>query len=181
MSVPTRAWHIHRTVASELRQRVRQTRLIVIELYEQSSERRISSRKMWNKWITQGERHWNRVLCRDHQLQRLKLKTAQVFGRPSGLVKKPAQDLSGDTPIPSADETLTNPEIPAVPSGVIPSSSVPVQTSPGASSISGVKRTYSERTTLPNLPGITSGSGVNVCVVGVLCRRILRLSRRVAG
>ena len=81
----------------------------------------------------------------------------------------------------SADETLTNPEIPAVPSGVIPSSSVPVQTSPGASSISGVKRTYSERTALPNLPGITSGSGVNVCVVGVLCRRILRLSRRVAG
>ena len=42
--------------------------------------------------------------------------------------EEPTQDLSGG--IPSADETLTNPEIPAVPSGVIPSSSIPVQISP---------------------------------------------------
>ena len=32
--------------------------------------------------------------------------------------EEPAQDLSGEIPIPSADETLTNLEIPAVPSGV---------------------------------------------------------------
>ena len=44
--------------------------------------------------------------------------------------EEPAEDLSGEIPIPSADETLTNPEIPAVPSGVIPSSSIPVQISP---------------------------------------------------
>ena len=37
---------------------------------------------------------------------------------------------------------------------MIPSSSIPLQISPG------VKRTYSESTALPNLPGITSGSGV---------------------
>ena len=50
------------------------------------SERWISTRK-WNRWIMQGELPWNRVLHRDHQLQRLKLKTAQVFGRTNGLVK----------------------------------------------------------------------------------------------
>ena len=68
--------------------------------------------------------------------------------------------MSGEIPIPSADETLTNLEIPAVPSDVSPSSSIPVQISRGASSSSGVKRRYSESTALPNLPGITSGSGV---------------------
>ena len=47
-----------------------------------------------------------------------------------------------------------------MPSGVIPSSSSPIQISPGASSSCGVKRTYSESTALPNLLGITSGSGV---------------------
>ena len=76
--------------------------------------------------------------------------------------KEPAQDSSGEIPIPSADETLSNPEIPAVPSGVIPSTSrsTPVQISPGVSSSSGVTRTFSESTALPNLPGVTSGSGV---------------------
>ena len=54
--------------------------------------------------------------------------------------EEPAQDLSGEIPIPSADETLANPEILAVPSGVIPSSSIPIQISPGASSSSCVKR-----------------------------------------
>ena len=66
--------------------------------------------------------------------------------------EEPAQDLSG--------ETLTNLEILAVPSGVIPSSSIPIQTSPGASSSSGVKRTYSESTALPNPPVVSSGSGL---------------------
>ena len=59
---------------------------------------------------------------------------------------EPVQNLSGETPNPSADETMTNPEIPAVPSSVIPSSSIPVQIPPGASSSSGVKRTFSEST-----------------------------------
>ena len=70
--------------------------------------------------------------------------------------------------IPSADETLTNPEIPAVPSGANPSSSIPIQISPGASSSSGVKHTYSESTALP-YPGVSSGSGVKrACGVRVL-------------
>ena len=55
----------------------------------------------------------------------------------------------------SADETLTTPEIPAAPSGVIPSSSTSTPISPGASSSSGVKRTA-----LPNSFGVSSGSGV---------------------
>ena len=70
------------------------------------------------------------------------------------------QDLSGGIPIPSADETLKPPEIPAVPSGSTPSSSTSIPISPGASSSSGVKRTYSESTALPNSPGASSGSGV---------------------
>ena len=73
---------------------------------------------------------------------------------------KPEQDLSGEIPIPNADETLTTPEIPAAPSGMIPSSSASTPISPGASSNSGVKRAYSESTTLPNSPGVSSGSGV---------------------
>ena len=71
-------------------------------------------------------------------------------------MKKPAQDLSGEIPIPSADETLTNPEISLVPSGVIPSTSIPDQFSQGASSSCGVKRPYTENTTMSNSPGASS-------------------------
>ena len=70
------------------------------------------------------------------------------------------QDLTGEIPIPSADETLTTPEIPTAPSGVIPSSSTSTPISLGASSSSGVKRTYSESTALPNSPRVSSESGV---------------------
>ena len=110
----------------------------MIELNEQSDERWISTRKKWNKWIT--DRSSVREAKRAHE--------------------EPAQDLSGEIPIPSADKTLTNPEIPAVPPGVIPSSSIPIQISLGASSSSGVKRTYSEGAAVPNVPGVSSGSGV---------------------
>ena len=47
-----------------------------------------------------------------------------------------------------------------MPSSVIPSNSIPVQISPGASSSSGVKRTNSESTALPSVPGAMSGSDV---------------------
>ena len=63
---------------------------------------------------------------------------------------EPEQDLSGEILIPSADETLTPPEILVVPSSLNPPSSTPVPASSGASSSSGVKRTYSESTSLPN-------------------------------
>ena len=72
---------------------------------------------------------------------------------------EPEQDFSGEILIPIADETLTHPEIPAVPSGSTPSSSTSIPISPGATS-SGVKRTYSESTALPNSSGVSSGSGV---------------------
>ena len=81
-----------------------------------------------------------------------------MFGRPNGLGK--TQHKICEIPIPSADETLINPEIPAVPSGVVPTSSIPIQTSLEASSSSGVKRSFSESTALPNLPRVTSGSVV---------------------
>ena len=43
---------------------------------------------------------------------------------------------------------------------MIPSISASIPILPGASSSSGVKRTYSESTALPNSPGASSGSGV---------------------
>ena len=70
---------------------------------------------------------------------------------------EPEQDLAGEITFPSADDTLTTPEIPVLPSDAIPSSSTATPISPGASSSSGVKRTYSE----PNSPGVSSGSGVH--------------------
>ena len=84
--------------------------------------------------------------------------------------EEPAQDLSGEIPIPSADETLTIP-IP-VPVDVIPPNSSSGQIFQEASSSSGLKRQYNESTTKPNLPGVMSDS--------VLYSRILQLSRRVA-
>ena len=74
---------------------------------------------------------------------------------------KRARELSGEMPIPSADETMTNPEISAVASGVIPSISIPVQISPGASSssgVKGVKRACNESAVSPNPSIVSSGS-----------------------
>ena len=62
--------------------------------------------------------------------------------------------------MPSADETLTPEENPAVASGSTPSSSTSIPISLGASSSSGVKRTCSESTALPNSPVVSSGSGL---------------------
>ena len=52
---------------------------------------------------------------------------------------EPEQDLSGEIPIPSADETVTPPEILVVPSGSIPSSSTSILISS-----SSVKRTHGQ-------------------------------------
>ena len=73
---------------------------------------------------------------------------------------EPEQDLSSEIRIPSADETLTPPEILAMPSGSTSSSSTSIPISPAASSSSGVMCTYSESTALPNSPGVSSGSGL---------------------
>ena len=45
-------------------------------------------------------------------------------GMPSGPVGEPEQDLSGEITVPSAHETLTTPEIPVLPYGALPSSSL---------------------------------------------------------
>ena len=68
---------------------------------------------------------------------------------------EPEQDLSGEIPIPSADETLTPPEQQTDTSS---STSTPIPS--GASSRCGVKRTFCESTALPNSSGASSGSGV---------------------
>ena len=68
---------------------------------------------------------------------------------------EPEQDLSGEIPIPSGDETLNPTELQTTPSS---STSFPVPSR--ASPSSGVKRTFSESTESPNFPGVTSGSGV---------------------
>ena len=73
---------------------------------------------------------------------------------------EPEKDLSGEIPFPSADETLTTPEILVLPSGATATSSTSIPISPGASSNSGVKRTYGESTALPNSLSVSSGSGV---------------------
>ena len=65
---------------------------------------------------------------------------------PNGPVGSQNTTCQVNPTIPSADETLTIPEIPAVPSGVTPSSSTSVPISPGASPTSGVKRAYFEST-----------------------------------
>ena len=71
----------------------------------------------------------------------------------------PEQVLSGEIPIPSADETLTTSEIPAAPFGESVKFDVNSDLS-GSLNKQGVKRMYSESTALPNSPGVSSGSGV---------------------
>ena len=86
--------------------------------------------------------------------------------------EQPALDLSGEIPIPSADERLTIP-IP-VPVDVIPPVSSPGQIFQEASSSSGVKRPY--RTFQESCQTVMQ----SVRAVKVLHSRILQLSRRVA-
>ena len=169
---PFQAWHTRRIVVSGLRQQVGLTVCIVIDLSEQNSERWIST-----------QRKVERI---DHP-RRASLEPSVVPGPPTGKTEiprsdpegedhstapdakqarwEPERDLLGEIRSPSADETLTPPEIPAVPSGSTSSSSTSIRISPVASSSSGVKRTYSESTALPNLPGVSSGSALK-CAYG---------------
>ena len=160
MSIPIRVWHTQRIVASELRQGVRQTRRIVIDLIERAEQRK----KGFHAKEVERMDHARRASLEASVVPRPPAEEIEVEDRSSVREAKrareePAQDLSGEIPIPSADKTLTNPVILAVPSSVIPSSSIPIQISPGASSSSGVKRTYSESTAVPNVPGVSSTSG----------------------
>ena len=157
-NIPIQAWHILRIVVPESRQQAGQTLCIVTVLSVQNNERWISTQGKWNELIIQGKPRWNQVSCLNHQLKRKKkVKVPRDAKRARG---EPEQDLSVEIPIPGADDTLTTPEIPVLPSDAIPSSLAPIPISPGASSSSGVKRTYSESTALPNSLGVSSGSGV---------------------
>ena len=126
--IPILAWHIFRIVVAGSRQQAGQTLCIVTVLSVQNNERWISTQRKWNELIIQGEPHWNGVSARD---------TKRAHG-------EPGQDLSGEIPVPIADETCSTQEIPAVTSGVTPSSSTSTPISPGASSGSGVKRAHGE-------------------------------------
>ena len=57
----------------------------------------------------------------DHQTGETEIPRSDSEGEDRG---EPEQDLSGEISIPSADETLAHPEIPAVPSGSTPSRSL---------------------------------------------------------
>ena len=96
----------------------------------------------------------------DHHLKRKKVK---VLGMPSEPVGSENRICQVKSLFPSADDTLTSPEIFVLPSDAIPSSSTSIPISPGASTSSGVKRTYSESTALPNSLSVSSGSGVKSC------------------
>ena len=65
--------------------------------------------------------------CLDHQLKKKKGEGGRDAMRARG---EPEQDLSGEILIPSADETMTTPQIPVLPSSVIPSSSTSLPISP---------------------------------------------------
>ena len=111
--------HIHKIVASELRQQA------VTDLVHRDRVERAEQRKM-DFYAKEVERidhargaHWNRVTYVDHQLEREiprsdpeGLESFKVFGIPNGLVESQNQDLSGEIPVPSADETLTHQETP---------------------------------------------------------------------
>ena len=134
----------------------------MIEPSEQNSERWISTRRKWKELIVQGEPYWNPVSCLDHQLETQKfhavtqkVKIIEVLGISNGIVE--SQDRTCQAKY-LFQVTLKPPEIPALPS--TPSSSTSTPISLGASSSSGVKRTFSESTELPNFPGVSFGSGV---------------------
>ena len=141
-NISFQAWLTRRIVVPGLRQQARQTLCIVIELSEQNSERWISTQRKWKELIIQGAR-------------RASLEPSDVPGPRTGQKEiprsdpegedhpsardarrargEPEQDLLGEVRIPNADETLTHPEIPAVPSRSTPSSSTSTPISPRAS------------------------------------------------
>ena len=107
MNIPLQAWRIHKIVTSELRQQVRQTRRIVTELNEQSSEKM----DFYAKEVEQTD-HARRAFLEPSVAPRPPAAETEVEDRSSVREAKrareePAQDLSGEIPIPSADETLT--------------------------------------------------------------------------
>ena len=133
---------------------------IVTVLSVQNNERCTSTQRKWNELIIQDESHWNQVLCLNRHLKRKKEKINRVFGITSEPVGNQNRTCLVKSLFQVKMKRLTTPEIPAAPSGVIPSSSTSTPISLGASSSSDVKRTYSESTALPNSLGVSSGSGV---------------------
>ena len=93
----------------------------MIEPSEQNSEKWMSTEGSENKLIIQGEPHWIGVSCLDHPLEtEIPHSEPGVEDHSSARDAKQArgeseQALSGEIPIPSADETLQPPEIPSVP------------------------------------------------------------------
>ena len=142
---PIQAWHTLRIVGPGSRQQAGQTLCIVTGPSVQNNER----------WIHFCAKDVERI---DHP-RRASLELSIAPEPPSEDKKgedhssardvkrargEPEQDLSGEIPVPSANETLTPPEIPVAPSGSTSSRSISVPIFPGASSSSGVKRTDRE-------------------------------------
>ena len=148
--IPIQAWHTLKTDP----------------VYRDRAERRT------NKRWTSTQKKWNELITRRASLEPsivLGPPTEEKEGEDQPSVRDakrarggPEQDLPDEIPIASADDTFTTPEILVLPSDAISPSSTPIPISSGASSSSGVKRTYSESTALPNSPGVSSVSGESI-------------------
>ena len=155
-NTPIQAWHILRIVAPGSKQQAGQTRCMVTVLSVQNQ------RKM-GVCAREAERFDNPRRASLEPSVVPAPPTEEKEGEGAGDAKRASgepEQVSGEIPIPSADDTLTTPKIPVLPSVAIPSISTSIPISPGISSSSGMKRTYSESTALPNSPGVSSGSGV---------------------
>ena len=147
---PIRTWHIHKIVASELRQRDPKYR----DRVERAEQRKMD---FYAKEVDQMDCA-RRASLEPGVVPRPRAAETEVQDRSSVQEAKrareePAQDLSGEIPIPSDDETLTKS---GYPSCAMWCDSIQLN----SSSSSGVKRKYSESTALPSVPGVTSGSDV---------------------
>ena len=99
---------------------------------ERAEQRSMDCYAKWKEMIIQGEPHWNRVSCLDHHLERVPRSDPEGEGRSFKCLEMSNWSVESHNRTPSS------------------STSIPI--SPGASSSSGVKRTYSESTALPNSP-----------------------------
>ena len=128
---------------------------------EQRSERWISTRKKWNRWIIQGELPWNRV-SRGPPAEETEVEDRSSDREAKRARVGPVQGLSGGNTISKCRR-----DVDKILRSLLCHECDPVWLD-FKSGLSGsllkkwcVKRTYSESTALPNLPAASSDSGVN--------------------
>ena len=146
MSTPIRAWHI----SQDCRNRI-ETASKTDPVYRDRVERAEQRKMDFNAKEVERSDHARRALLEAEVVHRPPAEETETEDRSSAREAKrargePEQDLLGEIHIPSADTETSS------------STSTPIPS--GASSRSGVKRTFSESTALPSSSGASSGSGV---------------------